>query len=70
MESAIDISFDQFPPIAGESHARRPIAISPSMRRAVVALILWAAAALLIGGATLHQRVVVTQADTGMCTRH
>lgn len=70
MESAIDISLDQFPPIGGEVPARRPIAISPSMRRAVVALILWAAASLLIGGITLHHHATVTQPDTGLCKRH
>jgi hypothetical protein len=70
MESAVDISLDQFPPLSGAAATRRPIRLSPRARQLVIALFIWAAAALLIGGVTLHQRVAVTQADTGMCTRH
>ncbi len=70
MASGVDISLDQFPSFSGGAPARRAIAISPSMRRAAVALILWAAASLLIGGITLHHHAAVTQADMGLCKRH
>lgn len=66
--SAADITY---PPFVGTPPRHRPIQISPSIRRTVKVLLIWAAASLLLGGigSVLHHNVVVTQTDSGLCKR-
>jgi hypothetical protein len=67
MISAADITYA---PFAGAPSTRRPIRISPAIRRAIVGLFIWTVASLLLGGigGLLHHDVAVMQ-DSGLCKR-
>lgn len=60
-----------YPPLTGAPSTRRPIQISPAIRRAIVGLLIWATASLLLGGlgSLLHHHVAVTKVDSALCTR-
>jgi hypothetical protein len=71
LASAVDNTFGHYPPFGGAAPTRRPIQISPPIRRVAQALVIWAAACLLLGGVgtLLHHNVSVTEADSALCKR-